>query len=207
MEIKTAENIYFAFRKAQAGIKNHGFRMPKDFVKHMKSRMSEKNREALVLITKYFNTKWRNIDPYTFMVCGFDIFKNFTYTQFFDRKVINLYIDRDKNKKRELGVNKQAIVKSAAFIKKYMKEFDISSLGMYCKIKKDGMLLPIKHYVDNNVDKFLIVYLMKSGYIKLDDDHRAYVPYIVDQYREILLKNDEMIDFLEKIKKSLKGTL
>ena len=103
-------DIYRQFRRAQAHKNNRGYRMPKDFDKHFSTKMSEKNREALTLATKFFNTKWHNIDPYRFFECGFELFKTFSYTQFFDPRVINLYVTRDKNHKRELKVSKQEMI-------------------------------------------------------------------------------------------------
>lgn len=203
MEDKSVEDIYFYFRKAQAESKSRGFRMPKDFEKHLSTRMSEKNREALRLVTKYFNTKWKNVDVYKFMSYGFELFRNFTYTQFFDQRVINLYIEKDKILKREINISKTSIRDSAFFIKKYMKRKGIPSLSRYCMLRARGSSLPVFHYMQNKVDKFLLVWFINIGYIRLDDDERAMIPYIVEQYREILVKIEEMKDFLKEVQKVL----
>jgi len=61
------EQVYYYFRKAQSETKNRGFRLPKDFETHLNKKFSKANREALILVTKYFNTKWENIDVYKYM--------------------------------------------------------------------------------------------------------------------------------------------
>lgn len=191
-------DIYYFFRKAQADNKGRGFRMPKDFDSHINNKFTEKNREALLLATKYFNSKWINVDPYQYFECGFVLYKTFSYAMFFRSKVLRLYIERDKNKKRELNVNKKQIVESIKFIKKYMLSNEIFMLSDYLS-KRDGrQKILIDHYMKNKVDKFLLVYLVKSGKLNLTDDDRAYIPYIVQQYREIAQITDEMNGFLRK---------
>jgi hypothetical protein len=199
------EDIYYYFRKAQANSNNRGFRMPKDFDKHFNTKMSEKNREALTLAVKYFNTKWSRIDPFRFMKCGFELFKSFSYTKFFDRRVLNLYIQKDKHIKRDAELCKGKMTDSALFVLKYMKENKISSLSRYCMMKTGAISYPVKHYIDNSIDKFFVVWLVTLGLLDIDDDNRALVPYIVEQYRDILSDLDNISGYLSKLKKLIGG--
>ena len=56
-KIDQIEKIYFQFRKAQADFHNRGFRMPKDFEKHFKTKLSIVNQKKLTKVTNWFNTK------------------------------------------------------------------------------------------------------------------------------------------------------
>jgi len=198
------EDIYFFFRKVQSESKNRGFKMPKDFEKHLNTRFSKPNKEALILSTKYFNTKWENIDVYKYMQCGFELFKTFSYVKFFDKRVLNLYIVKDKNLKREMSVNKKLIIKSAKFIKGYMHNNNIFSFKDYCCTVVDNKKEIVSHYIHNDVDKFLFVWAIKIGYLVLNDTDRSQLPYIIAQYREILVRVGEIEDFFNKLKGSLK---
>ena len=196
----TIKDVYYAFRKAQAQKNNRGFRMPKDFDKHLETKMSEKNTDALILASKFFNTKWRNIDPYRFMECGFELFKSFTYTKFFDQRVLNFYKQRDKHIKRDALLSKEKMSESLKFIKGYIKENNIPSIGRYCMMKRGSVNIVIEHYLNNYVDKYFLIWLIKIGKIKLDDDNRVLVPIITEQYRDVLAKLEEINGFLTKLK-------
>ncbi len=195
-----AEEIYNSFRRAQAQSNNRGFQMPKNFEKHLNNKMSEKNRDALTLATKWFNTKWSRVDPLRFMECGFELFKSFSYTKFFDRRVLNLYIQKDKHLKRDIELCKGKMRDSALFVKKYMTEHDIPSLSRYCMMKSGHVNIAINHYIGNHIDKYFIVWLMSIGFLHLDDDNRALVPYITGQYRDILASLDNVSGFLRKLR-------
>jgi len=200
MDLYTPEEIYIAFRKAQAFFKNRGYRLPKDFEKHLETKMSAKNKEALILATKYFNTKWNRIDVERYMLCGFEIFKSYTYTQFFNRKVMNLYIQKDKNIKRDIEINKKSMVSSLKFIKQYMNKYDIPTIGRYLLLKVGNQTIVIKHYMENKIDKYFLIWLIKEGLFTLSDDDRILVPYIIEQYRECLDKLNDIRPFLIKLK-------
>jgi len=200
----TAEDVYYYFRKVQSESKGRGFRMPKEFESHLNKRFSKPNREALILVTKYFNTKWENIDVYKYMQCGFELFKTFSYVKFLDKRVLNLYIVKDKNLKREMGVNKKLIIKSAKFVKQYMHDNNIFDFKDYCCIAIDNKKEIVSHYLHNKVDKFFFVWTIKLGYLVLSDADRSQLSYINAQYREILAKVDEIKDFFNKLKGSLK---
>ena len=194
------ENVYYFFRKAQSEKKGRGFRMPKDFESHLNNKFSKKNREALIMSTGFFSTKWENVDPYRYFQCGFELLKTFSYVNFFDPRVMRLYIQKDKNIKRESSNYKKDIVNSITFIKKHMKRNNIIMFDDYINFTHQNRRIIIKHYLDNKVSKFFIVWLMVLGRLKLSDSDIAFMPYITDQYREIRVKLDEIGPFLRKIK-------
>jgi hypothetical protein len=185
-------DIYIAFRKAQADASNRGYRIPKNFEKHMETKMSAKNREALLLSTKYFNTKWNNINIDRFFECGFEIFKSFSYMQFFNQKVLNLYKVKDKNLKREMDVNKKDLLKSFKWVKHWISKNEVLDLRGYCRLRDGSRSQVVEHYLHNHIDKYFVVQMIDKGYLKLTDEDRALVPYIVEQYRECLFKLEEL---------------
>lgn len=196
-------DVYSDFRKAQAESKNRPYKLPKDWDSHFNNRMSKKNQEALVLATKYFNTKWNKIDVFRFMQCGFELLKTFSYTQFFDTRIISLYIQKDKHIKRDAKMTKEGVIDSLKFIKTYMKDNDILSISRYCMIEKENMRIVIRHYIDNKINKYFVVWLISMRVLNLTDDERAQVPYIIEQYRNILSKLKGSEDFLNKLKEML----
>jgi len=194
------ENIYYFFRKAQSENKGRGFRMPKDFESHLEKKFSKKNREALLMATGCFSTKWENVDPYRYFQCGFELLKTFSYINFFDPRVMRLYIQKDKNIKRESSNYKQEITKSITFVKKYMVKHNIIMFSDYLQLTDGERRVITKHYIANKISKFFIVWLMVLGKLSLSDGDIAFMPYISDQYREIRVKLDEIGPFLRKIK-------
>ena len=196
-------DIYYNFRKAQSESKGRGFRMPKDFDAHLEKKFSKKNREALLLATQYFNTKWTNVNPYRYMQCGFEMFKTFSYLKFFDPRIMRLYVQKDKNIKREMNVNKKAIVESVKFIKRFMKENNIHMLRNYLQMADGHRKVIVDHYIHGSIDKYLLVWLVKTGKLVLNDDDRACMTYIVHQYREIGEKLQEINGFMRKVGEKL----
>lgn len=199
------EDIYYYFRKAQANSKNRGFRMPKDFESHLEKRFSIKNKEYLLKATDYFNTKWNNIDPYVYFKCGFELLKTFSYINFFDPRVIRLYIQRDKNTKRELSNCKKEIAQSVVFIRNYMNKNGIIIFDDYINKTVENKKIIVTHYLKNKVSKFFIVWMLKIGKLYLSDSEISFMPYISDQYREIrlILETDDIRSFLRKVKSRL----
>jgi hypothetical protein len=183
--ISNIREIYKNFRKAQASYNNRGYRLPKNFETHFNTKLSDKNREILSLTTKYFLTKWRNINQFEYFLCGFELYKGFSYHQFFDQKVMTLYITKDKNKKRKLKMVSADLQKSKNFVLNYIKENNIKSLKAYGQMKEGEVSLPVQHFTHNFIDKFFLVKLINKGIVVLTDSDRIQVPYIIDQYREI----------------------
>ena len=139
-------DVYVAFRKAQANFNNRPYRLPKDWVKHF-TNMSKANQEAMFLAAERFNTRWSNINMEKYLSVGFDLIgKGFTYTRFFDTRVMSLYMERDKMQKRNLVLNKAEIVKSGSFVVKYMEGRGF--LKEYARIRDNYHSVPIRHFID-----------------------------------------------------------
>ena len=198
--IMNPENVYYFFRKAQSDVKGRGFRMPKDFESHLQNKFSKKNREALLMVTGFFSTKWENVDPYRYFQSGFELLKTFSYINFFDPRVMRLYIQKDKNIKRESSDYKKEIVQSVVFVGNYMRKNNIIMFSDYLQKKDGNRRIITKHYIANKISKFFIVWLMVLGKLSLSDSDIAFMPYISDQYRDIRVKLDEIGPFLRKIK-------
>lgn len=201
--MKTEEEIYIAFRQAQSRSKGRPYRLPRDFEKFLNTRLSEKNREALILVTKYFNTKWRNNDPFRYFECGFELFKNFSYMKFFDTRIMRLYVQRDKHIKRDAQINKQNLADSAIFVKRFIKQNHIASIPRYCMMYRDGRSLPVHHYMQNKIDKFFLVFLIKEGFVKITDDERPLIPYITEHYRDIIESLKNINGFIKDLKERI----
>jgi hypothetical protein len=198
-------DVYVSFRKAQSQYLSRPYRLPKDFDAFIQNKLSDKNKEALEISTNWFNTKWRNIDMDVFFQCGFELMgKGFSYVKFFDRRVLNLYIEKDKNIKRESELNKKMLIKSAKFVKKFMEyKSNISKIVQYCNHSCDGIRAPIKHYLSNNIDNFFLTWLIKSGYLKLTDDERNMIPQVADNYRKYVVALDRMDKFLQMMENKI----
>jgi hypothetical protein len=200
----TVKDVYCAFRKAQSNSKNRPFRIPKNFEKHLEEKMSDDNRKALIKATKYFNTKWNRIDPDKYMESGFEIFKNFTYTQFFNPKVLNLYSIRDKIYKMNKEQGKKDIINSVAFLLKKAKENGITFEEL-CQTKIRGLNSVVSYYLKGKIDGLLLSWLIDVGVVKCKDNDLSFLSGFASQYRKNLSKVKEMKGFMNKIKKYIRG--
>ena len=204
-KIEQIQEVYFKFRKAQADYNNRGFRMPKKFEEHFKKKLSLVNQKKLVKATNWFNTKWSNIDPYVYFTCGFELYKKrFSYIKFFEEKILLLYIQRDKNEKRQIRVTKEKLVVSAKFVKKYMRDNKIYTLHEYMDTNDGNQKLAVSHYLKNEIDSSFFVFLIKKG-MKLTDIDRSFIPYISKHYRTINIMLVDIMSFLNKIETLIGG--
>jgi len=195
------EEIYFQFRKAQADFNNRGYRMPKDFELHFNTKFKEQNKKALIKITGWFLTKWQNINPYDYFICGFELYKSFTYMKFFDEKILLLYKTRDKNKKRNVKITKKKLIESACFVKKWMNENN-GTLYDYINSREGYQRIAIDHYLKDKIDASFLVFLIKKGMI-LTDNERSVIPYVQANFRKITFALNDMKDFLKKLERKL----
>jgi len=205
MNIEQIEQVYYQFRKSQADFNNRGFRMPKNFEEHFKKKLSEINQKKLAKITNWYNTKWNNIDPYRYFTCGFELYKKrFSYVKFFEEKILVLYIQRDKNEKRQTRVTKEKLISSAKFIKKYMQDNKIQSLQEYMDTNDGNQKLAVSHYIKNKIDSSFFVFLLKKG-MRLSDTDRSFIPYISKHYRIINVMLVDIKPFLDKMEELIGG--
>ena len=194
-------DVYVAFRKAQANYHSRPYRLPKDWVKHF-TNMSEANQEAMFMAAERFNTRWSNINMEKYLGVGFDLIgKGFTYTRFFDKRVMALYMERDKMEKRNLVLNKAEIVKSGSFVVKYMGGRGF--LKEYARKRDNFQSVPIRHYIHGKIDQHFLTWLIKEKYLILEDSDRTQIPYIIEKYRDYAAVLDEMKDFMRLLKSKL----
>ena len=202
-------DVYTAFRKAQAEHYARPYRLPKDFEYYFNVKVSPKNREYIQKAALYFSTRWRNINIDRYMRYGFELFgKRFTYAKFFDPRLLKFYIAKDKNEKREIKINKKTIIESAKYVKRYLKPlFSPDSvtppLIQYCRLTDGYQSVPVKHYIEGHIDKYFLVWLLKTGVLRMTDEDRSQTPYIAENYRDYLLTVNELEPFFTRILASI----
>lgn len=162
-------------------------------------KMQLKQKEKLVLLTKMFVTVYQNIDVNRYMELGFELWKKFTYNHFGDERLLNYYIQKDKNRKLEISTNKKLITASAKFIIRYCQDNDIKSLKEYCRKRENFKSIPVVHYIHGNIDNILMTYLIYKRYILLDEDDKQTLTFIVERFRTLKANMFEIIDFLEEL--------
>lgn len=193
--------IFNTFVKVRAGLHNKGFRYIKDWEIHWNSKINNTLKKQLTRISKYFLTVWSNIDLEDFIKCGFEVFKGFYFHQFFDKKIMSLYITKDKIKKRNQENIKKEIVKSVCYIKKYMKGKKYDHLIIdYCKLKKGFSYILIEDYLKNKITLSFLCWIIAEGFFKMKEDLFEKLPYICIKYRELFFKLKKEDLFLEKLK-------
>ena len=185
--MKTPKDIYNIFRREQANYFNRGFRLPKDWDSHWE-KMKENDKKALELLALNFSTKWQDIDVERFFQSGFSVWgKKFTYTKFFDNRIIKDYVAKDKARKMNLNNTKKEFEKSLKFV---------LSLGYklpsYVREKEGELSLPVVHYIQGKIDGSLLSYLIMTGKLKINDTERSRMPLFEHKYREYLVKLAEI---------------
>jgi len=170
---------------------------------HKGKEMHPDYLEALEILYRRFSTVWANMDIERFFACGFEIFgERFCYLNFFDQRITRLYINKDKNRKLNIELSKKDLIDSIKFVLKYIKENNIRSFSVYC-LSRDGYALPVVHYLKNNINAHFLVWLLKERMFRLDDNDRSVIPYVIENYRIISQKLDEVKDFCDKMKEKL----
>lgn len=197
ISIKDIENIYIQFRRAQSFANSRGFRPTKNFEKYFNEKMKEFNKKFLIEITKFFITKWSHINPYIYFQCGFELLKTFSYKNFFNPKIMLLYIQKDKNKKREINITKKGLINSAIFVKEWMRNNN-KTFNQYIHHKEGNLKIAIDHYLRNKIDASFFVFLIRYG-MNLTDDDRSLIPYIQEKYRKIYFGLNDINDFTKKL--------
>jgi hypothetical protein len=202
----TEYNVYYAFRRAQSLAKDRGFRMPKDW-DAFKVKMNPHNAQWLKEAAMYFNTTYSNVDLCKYMECGFEIWKGFTYKHFTDKKVIDLYIHKDKVTKRKLEVSRREIETTFNTIADYMvgkeRRPGYNQLQNYCKFRTGETRIIINTYVQGKIDIMTLAYCVNRKYIILTDDERAMSPYLVQRYRELMENLQDVKGFIEEMEATL----
>jgi hypothetical protein len=209
----TPQDVYLSYRKAESHYKNRPYRTPNDmeYFWATKKTLTPKVKAVYEEAAGYFNTKWHNINMDKYFAAGFEFFGNkFSPAMFFKDSLMNLYIAKDKNEKRELRISNERILETAKFLKKYIEELpDVykqlrlsSKLKIYGAVRDQQQSMAVKHYLGGKIDKYTFVWLIKSGYVSLSDDDKELVPYIVENFREylsIIEKHTKTFDAIREV--------
>ncbi len=184
----TIQYVYESYRRAQSKAFNRPYRLPKDFGLWFVNA-NKKTQENLEIITKYFNTKWQNINPEEYFTTGFNIWKNFSYHQFLNPKILNLYIDRDKLKKRSLMGCKADLIKGRKYV---ISTYGNITFSEYCKMKDGEIHQPVSDFLNNKIGKYTLTYLIYKRYLVLEDHERSLLSIITNNYRDIVAEIEEI---------------
>jgi hypothetical protein len=205
----TEFDVYAAFRRAQANHKGTGYRLPKDWKKHSETKMTDFNRDKLYKMMVHFNTTYSNVDMDKYMACGFQIWSGFTYKHFCDQKIMNLYMQHDKQKKRQMQASVNDVDKTFAYIATRLQSLPrrsgYSQLQNFCKFSDGEVKLCINTYLKGMMDTTTLVYCIYKRYINLTDDERALTPYISERYRELVENMLELKSYIEEKERLLDG--
>jgi len=144
--------------------------------KTVKSLPKLKHIEEIQILTDRFNTKWSKIDPSEYFKCGLRLWKTFSYSKFLNNSIIKEYIKQDKRKKRK-DVVKQDIERSFS----YLKSMGITSLNDV-RTHKESIIF---EYINNNIDKALMSFLLFNNYIPIDHISRRHTSYIFNNKSEM----------------------
>ncbi len=201
-------DIYCAFRKAQANYISRPYRLPKNWEKYRRSGvMAKRSLQNIDLAVKKFNGTWFKIDPERYFETGFKILGvKFTYNRFFNPKIIKQYIRDDKMMKRVARLNKESMIESAKFLKRYMSTRTVnpklSLARQYTALTEANVHLPISHYLQGKIDKFFLVWLIRRGLVVITKEEQAsHIPEIIENYRTYVaaLNTPQMKRFLDKL--------
>lgn len=202
----TTYQVYCAFRRAQGESKGTGFRLPKSWEDQQK-KMTQQNLDALQKTADYFNTVFSNIDLETYMKCGFELYKGFTYAMFLKKEVIQLYINKDKSKKRRMESSKETIDDTFDNISEYLSSRTLhkgySKLQSFCKFRDGEIRDVVTLYNQSKVDQMTLVYCMTKKYITMSDDEMALVPYITQRYRTLVSNLNDIKEYIIQKEKEL----
>lgn len=162
------QDIYICFRTVQSSKLNRPCRIPKDWNKHFETKFKPEQREALRKMKRYLATTWSNIDLEKYFACGFELYKTFSYHQFFYPQVLNLYIQKEKNVKRKTANIKAEFIKSAKYVKMMMLKENICSFKQYYSQRNGVKYVVVSDYIKNNVSSHFLSYLIYKGLISRD---------------------------------------
>jgi len=184
----TIQEVYEIFRRVQGRSLGRPYKLPKDFnAWYIKS--GKATQDNLDMVTKFFNTKWANVNPEEYFEAGFNLFKNFTYHQFQNPKVMNFYIDKDKLKKRTIIGCKADLMKGL----KHIKDTYNVTIEVYCRMKDKNLSQPVSDFLANKIGKYSLAYMIYKRHLVLEDHERALVSLITTNYRDLVAEIEESL--------------
>lgn len=194
------QDIYISFRTIQCDILNRKFNVPKNWDDFFNNKLKPEQREVLRKMVRYLATTWSNVDVDKYFKYGFELWKTFSYHQFFNTQLINYYIQKEKNKKIKNDNTKKALIESAKFVRKFIIDNKLLNLEEYCNIKNGFQSLAVKHYVEGNLSQHFIGYLI---YIKYVDINEEKLNDIYEKWDVIRNEIISILDFLNEINRKL----
>jgi hypothetical protein len=185
----TEKDVYLTFRRIQSRFLGHGYRVPKNWDSFWE-KLPEKKKAPIVLMAKYLQTRWRDIDLERYFESGFFVFKKrFSYHKWFDKLVIEDYIRKDKARKLSFNNLKEEIRKDVLFI----ASMNFKSLEDYYNTKEGDLSLPVIHYLQGKINTPFLIFLLLRGY-KLNETERHRIPIAIEAvYRDLSYRIQEMI--------------
>ena len=157
-----------------------------------RNRLSSKTLDIIDLLSNYFNTIYSNVNPVMYMLCGFNIYKNFGYPNFLNKKILDEFICEDKRQKRKSDVTENDIRRSFDHIN--------MPLSNYCKLMDGTQKMIITDYLLNNIHGSIIVYCMFIKLISFNTIEKDYIYYINNNFSEHLksmFKREQLIKRLD----------
>jgi len=195
------EDIYVKFRKAQSVYSNRPYKIPKDISAFLEKRLTEVNLKNMQKLADALNTNYRNVDVDRYLEYGFELFgKNFSYIKFLDPRLINFYIMKDKNFKRDMELTIANIDKSIAFVKDFMSVGAASIYLRYGQLRDGYDSIAIHHFIKGKIDRYFLTWLIFKNYLVLLDGDRELIPLITEQYRNYIfeLKKMGLLDDIDR---------
>ncbi|MFA5025447.1 MAG: hypothetical protein WC503_03010 [Candidatus Shapirobacteria bacterium] len=156
-------------------------------------KWKKKNKQRLDLITKFFNTKWQNIDPELYFAIGFEIHRNrFTFLKFFDIIILKQYIHKDKAEKINQSSIFEDFERSVEHIDTTIEGGKTSKLSRYALQINGKQPLAISDYLKNKIGKFFLIYLITKGFIKIPSDGMLQLPYVMINYSDSITRLEKI---------------
>ena len=188
----TPYQVYVSYRKAKPSKKEP--RIPSEEI--YRNRLGTKTLWFLDRCAGYFNTIYSNIDIDTYMKIGFDTYKNFTYRQLLEPKVLNAYKILDKRRKRTVKTSNNSILNSFGYIE--------LPLLNYCKLLDGKQKQILSDYNKGYIDSVIVVYCMHHKLVTFNDIEEDYLYNIVNQYNDwvkLMFKFEKYIEELDTERK------
>lgn len=179
------------------------YRQPKDFEKYWNSR-TPLIRENVRRMYRQSKTTWQNINLSMYFDCGFELYKNFWYNQWFNPNVIQLYIVKSKASKRTIDVNiKRSLIDSAKFVKEFMSENKFT-LELYAQNRQGQSLTCIDHYLKNLVSCHFLLMLVLRKYVEFNREDWLKIPEVNENSRSTFSQLRDNITFIRKLEDKLR---
>ena len=193
----TVQDVYIKYQQARARFTSRPYRIPKKW-DAVWAKMSEPQVYNVEMITKAFNTRWQNVDIDKYFDIGFQLFgKGFTYTKFYDRRILLSYIEKDKQSKRQKTNILESYNKSNEYVIEWLNKRphrdDLSIYKQYCMMNDNGIKAPIKHYLSNHIDKYMLTWLINRKYLSLEEHEKSLVPIITENYWTLSEEINEIV--------------